>query len=378
MIKVGIVTFHRAYNYGAYLQSCALCGRLNQEPDIDAEIIDFCTQKERNMYASENYSLRRKAWKILKGTYRFSKELEETFRKAQSDPLMKKSADSLVSDSIEEFASFVKGRYDVIITGSDEVWKADGIRGFPSAYWLIGDLGCAKMSYAASGRVDYDKLLDEDGIRILEDALNDFDYITVRDRQTQEQIGKHTAKEVHLVCDPSFLYDFTIPENGIEALLPKGEKLDPSLKTIALLVDDVALAGQIGDALSGKYNLIFTNKSIKGYTSVPTLSPIQWLSLIRQADFVITSFFHGACFSIVNNTPFLAIGTKKKKSKLTELLNGDALETRYIEADIESPPDYAGLVKKLMTDVDFSSEVAGKRSGFTAFLENLRKAAAKA
>ena len=41
-IRIGTLTFHRAVNYGAYLQACALCNRLNQEADIDCEIIDFC------------------------------------------------------------------------------------------------------------------------------------------------------------------------------------------------------------------------------------------------------------------------------------------------------------------------------------------------
>ena len=40
-MKVGILTYHRSVNYGAYLQALALCKKLNCEQDISAEIIDF-------------------------------------------------------------------------------------------------------------------------------------------------------------------------------------------------------------------------------------------------------------------------------------------------------------------------------------------------
>ena len=39
-MKIGIVTFHRALNYGAVLQAYALCHFLNDN-GFDAEIIDL-------------------------------------------------------------------------------------------------------------------------------------------------------------------------------------------------------------------------------------------------------------------------------------------------------------------------------------------------
>ena len=48
-MKVGILTFHRSLNYGAFLQAVCLCERLNQEKDISAEIIDFDMPSSQNI-----------------------------------------------------------------------------------------------------------------------------------------------------------------------------------------------------------------------------------------------------------------------------------------------------------------------------------------
>ena len=49
-MKVGILTYHRALNYGAFLQAVCLCERLNAEKEISAEIIDYDMQSAQNVY----------------------------------------------------------------------------------------------------------------------------------------------------------------------------------------------------------------------------------------------------------------------------------------------------------------------------------------
>ena len=43
MMRVGILTYHKTHNYGAFLQSYALTNYLNQMSGIQAEIIDYNT-----------------------------------------------------------------------------------------------------------------------------------------------------------------------------------------------------------------------------------------------------------------------------------------------------------------------------------------------
>ena len=105
-IKIGILTFHRAHNYGAYLQACALCNRFNQEPDIDCEIIDFRMRKEVNFYYQ--FRDRNKFKKLLRPRKTdFLEKKSAAFERAQCEPVLRLSPDSLVSDSQEEFVEFI-------------------------------------------------------------------------------------------------------------------------------------------------------------------------------------------------------------------------------------------------------------------------------
>ncbi|MCD7893356.1 MAG: hypothetical protein LUG60_06600 [Erysipelotrichaceae bacterium] len=52
-MKIGILTYVHAVNYGAVLQAYALCKRLNEENDIEAELIDFRMKKEIKYYVKE-------------------------------------------------------------------------------------------------------------------------------------------------------------------------------------------------------------------------------------------------------------------------------------------------------------------------------------
>ena len=144
MIRIGILTYHRSKNYGAFLQAYALCNRLNQEKNIDAKIIDFNTLKA-DQYYNKKYSLKEtiKNYKYVN----FHKKLNKAFDKTINKLILTKS--SVINDDFYEMLKFIKYDFDIIISGSDEIWKIDNLRGFPSAYWLPFKFKGKKISYAA-------------------------------------------------------------------------------------------------------------------------------------------------------------------------------------------------------------------------------------
>ncbi len=367
--KIGILTYHKAHNYGAYLQACALCNRINEENNIEAEIIDFRMIAEKNVYA----------WKtnikwFLKNplSYRFYKKLNSVFEYATSDDLMKKSAESLESDSITDFAKFVKDKYDVIIAGSDEIWKIDGFRGFPTPYWLIGDLGCRKFSYAASSRSDLKKLTS-DNLNIIKQATSDFEFIGVRDKKTYDELFLlNNNLPLHLCCDPSFLFDFKLPDRNIyDFLKTKTSNINKDKKIITVMTEDKQIARQIVDKLSGKYNLISVFHWHRGYINIADLTPLEWVELISKSDFVLTSYFHATCFSIIKGVPFLSFGTEIKKTKLMELLKEFECEYRFID-DIHKIDLEKEILDKSIS-INYKNKIAIERNKFIqTFLKQLR------
>ncbi len=371
-MKIGILTYHRSRNYGAFLQACALCSRLRAEHDMEAEIIDFNMDVAEKFYALPKWGLARRIKNHT--SYDFQKKRAAAFDRGIKKAKDLLSPDSLVTDNLEAFQAFVKGKYDVIIAGSDEIWKLDGFRGFPTPYWLIGDLACRKFSYAASSRSDFSEL-DQVRYGILCDALRDFEFISVRDQRTFNECEKALGSSEKLinVCDPSFLYDFSPANRPLDEVLKGKAKLDPSKKKIVLMLDDKKLYERLYSQLAGKYELISVFHRLKGSICVPDLDQFQWLEVIKNADLVISSFFHGICFSIVNSTPFIAVGTDNKRSKLDELLLGTDLENRYIHGKELNSTDWIGVTQNAMIPVDTRSFVENERKNFDVFLEKLRK-----
>lgn len=372
-MKIGILTFHRAHNYGAYLQACALCNRLNQEEGIEAELIDYRATAEVSRYDVRSFPLKKKIYQALHGTYSFNKRIGASFDSAMENPSMKLSKDSLTTDSLEAFRQFVYGKYDAIVVGSDEVWKVDSYRGFPTVFWLFGDMNCRKLSYAASARVDFQKALNSEQYAQIQQALSDFEFIGVRDSATECAVSKalNDSTKVHLCCDPTFLYDFEVPDSDILGRIGKMRGFQKGKKNALVMLDNDAAAEHVKNEIGDDYNLISAFHPHKGYLNCADVDPFEWLYLIRNTDIVIASFFHAICFSIINNRPFIAIGTKGKKSKLTELLNTDKLSKRYIEAGGDSRLK-STVQQVLSDDNDFSDYVEEKRSTFIPFLNALK------
>lgn len=370
-MKIGILTYHRAINYGAFLQANALCARLNTEKDIVAEIIDYRTNAEKKFYSLTNWHL---ISKILKrSSYQYYKVMLQAFSRAELLPGASISEKACVSDDVEVFKKIYANNYDIIIAGSDEIWKLNGFRGFPNAYWLIGDLGCLKVSYAASSR-SKSSLLDNEKKRKLKTILKEYTYIGVRDKLTYELLVPYVddSAKLNLCCDPSFLYDFPI-SNMAFCDLVKG--IDKNKKNVVVMTENDKIAEQLRKNLGKKYNLVSVFKWHKGYINKPDLTPLEWLQIIKNADFVIASYFHAICYSIINHTNFIALGTTAKSSKLKELLCYTAMEKQFIENAEEklNKIDIEEKMRNVFSEDDFKAFITDQRKDFSKFIEFLRR-----
>ena len=371
-MKIGILTYHRAVNYGAFLQSYSLCTALNQRPGIEAEVIDYSMQSAWNFYDIGAWKLKKKLKNFRHLNYR--KKQNSTFARAVEENKGVFSKETLISDDIEEFRRFVGSRFDVIIVGSDEVWKVNSnMRGFPNPYFLPGDFDCRKFSYAAS----FGKSVSLTGEKEkkMRDFLSDFEVLSVRDRIAYDYLGGNKiGNHIMISCDPSFLYDFKEELSRTENPLANGSvKIDKNKKTIAVMVDERS-AGILPGKLGDKYNLVSLYRKWNGYINVMDVDPFGWLKILSEADFVISSYFHGVCFSICNNTPVLAIGSRGKQHKLGDLLQNTALERCYILGDQLEKEDLPARIEEISRDTSgYPKFVSDKRSGFEEYVQLLRK-----
>ena len=379
---IGVLTYHRGYNYGAQLQARALCNRINMEPDMDCELIDYHRKKIADANTLKFFTTKRQTLTHLKsaltGEYFFQTKMIKTLNCFMENDVAPKSMPYLCTDSLEGFTKYVKNKYDVIIVGSDEIWKVNNIHGFPNPFFLIGDLGCRKFSYAASARVNFKETLNNGNYELLKSALDDFEYIGIRDHLTYSEVEKvvNDSSKMHMNCDPSFLYDFEAPHIPVVDLLGrKGYRLDTHKKNVLVLVDEQKLTKEIHRQLHSDYNLIAASQYQSGMINVPDLTPIEWITLIKGVDFVVSSLFHGCCFSIISGTPFMALGTAGKSAKLKELLFEDKLlEQHYVEID-KGTLTGRNLIEEINNKKYYeipNGFVSDKRESFDMFLQAIR------
>lgn len=329
-MKVGILTYHSSDNYGAFLQSYALATALQEATGHNVEIIDYTMRKAASMNRTMVNFNRREIQSFF-----FNLQKYRMFINARKKwlPL---SGESLVSDDMTAFSAFVnRQQYDVVIVGSDEVWKMDGYRGFPNPYWLPEIKTKYKIAYAVSARNEINKLSDS-MIRDAKRLMDDFTYIGVRDSATEalaNDIVSETER-IHINCDPTFAYEYSPnKENGLR-ILKERFGVDPEKKCIGLMCGVPELARRIIREYGDKIQIVSLYYHYRGTKGCCVLDPFEWIDVIAAVDGLITTFFHGMVFAIKNNTDFLAIENRQMEnismSKSFDLLSRNGLEDKCV------------------------------------------------
>lgn len=343
-MKIGILTYHRSVNYGAFLQAYCLAkyikGVLKNKAEI--EIIDYTSIKAMQYYNSL----------IIKGISK-RHELKKRMSFIRSSFLLPLSKEKIYSDDIEEIRKYLERQnYDLIIVGSDEIWKVNGMRGFPNAYWLNFELnGCIRMSYAASSRTPFETITKEK-IQYIKEATDRFTYIGVRDAMTFDMLEQIGVKKVYLNCDPTFLISFSYDKEKFKDRLYKRFKISSHTKIIGVMIPDNKLITKIKKRMGNRYKVIALNDYHQDadYNCID-INPFEWIKILGVLDYFVSDRFHGIVFAIKMSIPFLAIETydKAECSKLKYLLESNGLKTQYFSKP-KMNLDYEKLVEKIEED----------------------------
>lgn len=367
-MKIGILTYHRANNYGAYLQAYALTMKI-RTLGFEAEIIDFDMQCAEECYAVHNRNPI-KWYNENKRRKMFKKELIN----------LPVSENSLISDSASDFELFIANKYDVIVAGSDEIWKMNSFRGFPNPYWLIDNNKYQRFSYAASSRSDFTKI-DPAQMEIVKNTLNKFSLIGVRDSYTFSELERITEgkKDIHLCCDPVFLFEFSpSKERGREILKNKfNVKTDKPL--LGVMINDERLSKDIRRDLGDRYELISLFRQWSGYKKTSNLTPFEWIDVIAALDVFVSNYFHGICFAMLANTYFVAIDSREKNvehGKIYDLLNRNSRLDYFLSTTDDCYITKALQLCKAYKPINCSDAVYRERklgeTYFEKFIEALR------
>lgn len=363
-IKIGILTFHRSINYGAFLQCFSLVSKINNVfgDSVNAEVIDYCPEFEIEKYkadvktyifgSSQNKSSIKMA---IKNTVKLVLSPSIISQKRMMQAAFEKSYDKLpkselmwITDDYNAFLSNIKDEYDIIIVGSDAVWETL-VFSFPNAYFLNDCVNAIQISYAAcTGRMDL-SMYSKEQITFLSKRWSSFKYLGVRDDATANLIRSINSNLVpQHNCDPTITLDFEQHRNLFDKSkckeILRKHGIDPKKPIIGLMGGN-ALGKLIRELFGNKYQVValyYPNMHADVY--LPELTPFEWAVMFSMFFITFTRFFHGTIFSLKNGVQTISVddwklNDKEQKSKLHDLLDRLKLNDYLYSVDYIYTPE---------------------------------------
>lgn len=278
-MRIGIITFHWASNYGAILQAYALQSYL-EEQGHQVEIINYKPASRDFNFA--NFLRSPRQWLHL------VKYNQKKHKESLLVPFREKYLHQTQRFYDQESLNEVSSRYDAIISGSDQVLNPSfvlyGDKKPASAYFLSFALPeTLKIGYAVSFGCN---VYPENAGKFAKEWIKNFDSIGVRETSGKaivDQLGYTTPAT--LVPDPVVLWGKNV-----------FSRLQVSKAYLESYICVYALRRELQLPKGKNYRIIDDVHS--------PVNLEEWISLIAGSEMLVTNSFHGMVVALLNHVPF--------------------------------------------------------------------------
>lgn len=308
MKSIGIITIHKINNYGSVLQAYAL-QKVCEDLGYKVEIIDYdfpnnFHQNNKYSTASDTQPNEPKWIKAL-----FAKAL---VRQHKGIRLFIDKYQNLSSNKYHKVEDFTANppTYDVYITGSDQLWSPRHCNGDPAFMLYFAPDNALKISYAAS--IGSNAIPEE-----LKNAyiglLSRYKHISVRENTGADVIRSLINKEATVVLDPTLLLNkdewnkIATPKRLVKKKYILCYFLNYTFNAFPY-VDELArdMQKQTG------YEIVRVARPPHKLSFINTTyqigaSPEEFLALVRDAEIVLTTSFHGTAFAVNYGKPVFTV-----------------------------------------------------------------------
>lgn len=252
----------------------------------------------------------------------------------ESAKLMNQFVFQILNPQTVDYQKICKSsRYTHFITGSDQIWNVSyGVNPIDFLQFAPREKRIAlATSFGVSEIPKYAR-------KALSNALNGFNYISVREETGVDIVMQYSQTKVCRIADPTFIYNAEEWRNIVKNAITIKKKyilihfLDEPNQTA---VESISWLSEHLDldivAIGYKYN-VFDN--LKRYSFLDG-GPLEYVSLIDQAEFVLTDSFHSVLFSINFGKRFFIFDRQytvtNQSSRICDLLKRFDLENRFIK-----------------------------------------------
>lgn len=340
MKKIGIITFHAAYNFGSVLQAYALQEYLRKK-GFEVEIINYRMKEQKNCYKMfrTDYGVKIFLNDTL-GIFYLNKKIER-----------KKSFEQFINNYLvltQEFADPIEfleynDKYDVYISGSDQIWNkhANELHNVEWKYmepYLLNKIYGRKISYASSiGNMKDDRELNQ-----LIEYIRDYHRISMREEASAKLISKYLNKIVESVLDPTFLLKrqdwisrFKLKKrNEKKYILFYSLAGRKKLNKFKKFITDIEKKGYVVKYITPFFQFRYGDRM--NFVNCLEYGPYQFLDAIYNSECVITDSYHGTILSINLNKNFYSInGDYESDYRKTSVLQKLDLMSRSIGSDVD-------------------------------------------
>lgn len=317
----GIVSYNiycNFTNYGSALQSWALStsiARLGYRPVL----IDYCPEVLKEADPLNPFKL---MWDQDPESRRMCEltmpAIRENYRKFEAFYTNRFNR-TVKSYTAENFNDVVADEgLDGFVCGSDTIFCIDEFKGFDDGYFA--NYPCMKNGYAISYAASFgDAHFDEKTYPVLNDRLQNFKAIGLRENQFLDYVKSHVNVPVSRTIDPTLLltssdYDVIaaprlVPE---KYLLIYSRRFNPKMFEYAdklaaekgWKVVDISLRAE-----NASSHLMYYHAGVE-----------EFLSLVKHAEYVVTNSFHGLIFAAQYERPMKIFMREAANSKIEEVL----------------------------------------------------------
>lgn len=352
-MKIGILTFHRAVNYGAVMQAYSLLTQLQHDfPEDEIEIIDYnCKEREWFKKKCPLVFLYRRS--IIQGIQKYRQT--KIFNQFLSYLKLSRSYLSVTNQNVE---NAMTNNYDMVIVGSDAVFNWEDI-GLPNPYFLGETKVPHKFTYAASAHLQEYENITPKQMDYLSTCLGQFEYIGVRDKSSAhfvQYVAPHAVLPIHN-CDPTVFLNMDFDEMGLQAKLKK-HRFNFGKKTIFVMLMHSEYATFIRRYFGKDCQIVaLMDGNPEADIYLFDLTPFEWAHVFRYGVCLITDYFHGTLLCLKNGIPVMSIDTSGYFKGHHESKSRDLLYTRlkhpelYVCADELAGENGYQVFKNRMTDI---------------------------
>lgn len=310
-MKIGVLTLPLHTNYGGILQAYAL-------------------QTVLKRMGHEVYLIDKGHWEFRLPLYRLT-YWRFLVRSQYMRAFVKKHISCF---KIKELDSLTESQFDVIIVGSDQVWRPEYFGDIEKAYLCFAkEWKIKRIAYAVSFGTD-EWLYSPMQTEICASLVKLFDAVSVREESGQLLCRKYLQVQTQVLPDPTMLLHI----DDYLSLLKKNKttRMRNVLCTYFLdrsadkedLIRMVAEAHQLSSVI--RLGVPTDDRSVSLFKRIqPPLE--DWIWGINMAKIVLTDSFHGCVFSILFHKPFILYANEGRgMARFQSLLKSFGLEDRLL------------------------------------------------